>query len=225
MTNIAEHAGPAGRHAGKPDMTKDAQFWDRVADKYTASPIKNMAAYELTMDRTRSYLSPEMDVLEVGCGSGSTALLLAPGVKHMTATDVSGRMIEIGEAKARDQGASNVSFRQLGLPDDSLPAESFDAILCCNTLHLVTDLPATLGTLHGALKPGGMLISKTVCLAEQTRLWAVPIFLMRLVGKAPYVNMLTFNAVEDAISEAGFKIAETGTYPAPYSRFVVAQKT
>ncbi|MGB0631109.1 MAG: class I SAM-dependent methyltransferase [Alphaproteobacteria bacterium] len=196
-------------------MKTNENFWDRVADKYAASPIKNMAAYERTLARTRSYLSTEQDVLEVGCGTGSTALILAPDVRDMTATDISRRMIEIGEGKARDQEVKNVTFRQAALPDATLAPESYDAILCFNTLHLVTDLPAVLRNLHGALKPGGVFISKTVCLAQQTRLWAIPIFLMRLVGKAPYVNMLTFDAIERAIAAEGFEIVETGTDPAP----------
>ena len=224
MTDITHDFDPNTRHAGKPAMSTDTKFWDKVADKYAASPIKNMEAYEQTMERTRSYLSTDQEVLEVGCGTGSTALLLAPDVKHMTATDISKRMIEIGEGKARDQNVGNVTFRQASLPDETLAPESFDTILCYNTLHLVTDLPAVLRNLRGALKPGGVFISKTVCLAEQTRLWGIPIYLMRLIGKAPYVKLLTFDAVEQAIIAEGFEIIETGVYPAPFSRFVVARK-
>lgn len=226
MTDVTHDAGAYTKtvQRRKPAMRTHAQFWDRIAEKYASSPIKNMAAYEKTMDRTRAYLSTDQEVLEVGCGTGSTALLLAPNVKHITATDISRRMIEIGEAKARDQQAANVTFRQAALPDESPAPESFDAILCYNTLHLVTDLPAVLRSLRSALKPGGVFISKTVCLAEQTRLWAIPIYLMRLIGKAPYVRMLTFDAVEKAIAADGFEIIETGVYPAPFSRFVVARK-
>lgn len=224
MTDITHDLNSLTRHARKPGMSKDLNFWDKVADKYAASPIKNMEAYEQTMERTRSYLSMDQEVLEVGCGSGSTALLLAPNVKHMTATDISKRMIEIGEGKARDQNMENVTFRQAPLPDETLEPASFDAVLCYNTLHLVTDLPAVLQNLRGALRPGGVFISKTVCLAEQTRLWAIPLSVMRLIGKAPYVNMLTFDTIEQAIVSEGFEIIETGIYPAPFSRFVVARK-
>lgn len=224
MTDITHDFDSRTRPARKPAMRTDANFWDKIADKYAASPIKNMEAYEQTMERTRAYLSTDQDVLEVGCGSGSTAVLLAPNVKHMTATDISRRMIEIGEAKARDQHVENVTFRRAPLPDTTLVPETFDTILCYNTLHLVTDLPAVLQNLRGALKPGGVFVSKTVCLAEQTRLWAIPIRLMRLVGKAPYVRMLTFDDIDQAVTAEGFDIIETGIYPAPFSRFVVARK-
>ena len=205
-------------------MDTDAAFWDKTARKYAASPIKNMDAYNETLDRTRAHLSKEDRVLEVGCGTGSTALLLASSVVHITASDFSASMIEIGEEKARGQGAENVSFLQAALPDPRLEAQPYDAVLSFNTLHLVRDLPAVLANLHGALKPGGLLITKTVCLAQQTRLWGVPIFLLRLIGRAPYVNLLTFGALEQAIEDAGFGILETGLYPPPWSRFVVARK-
>ena len=205
-------------------MPGEAAFWDKIADKYAAQPIKNMEAYEQTMDRTRAHLSPEDRVLEVGCGTGSTALLLAPSVAHITATDVSEAMLEIGRGRARDAGVQNVDFRVVALPETPLEPGAFDAVLAFNALHLVRDLPATLRRLHESIRPGGLLIAKTVCLGEQTRLWAVPIFLMRLIGKAPYVNMLSFADIERATAEAGFEIVEKGLYPAPYSRFVVARK-
>jgi len=205
-------------------MGNDTKFWDKVARKYAASPIKNMDAYTKTMDRTRAYLSNEDKVLEVGCGSGSTAILLATSVAHITASDISANMIEIAKGRARDQEVENVSFAQAALPDATLEQESYDAVLAFNTLHLVPDLPPVIRNLREALKPGGMLITKTMCLAEQSRLWALPLFLMRLIGKAPYVSLLTFDALEQSMIEAGFELIETGSYPAPRNRFIVAKK-
>jgi len=205
-------------------MGNDTEFWDKVARKYAASPIKNMDAYTKTMERTRAYLSNEDKVLEVGCGSGSTAILLATSVAHITASDISANMIEIAKGRARDQEVENVSFVQAALPDATPEQESYDAVLAFNTLHLVPDLPPVIRNLREALKPGGMLITKTVCLAEQSRLWALPLFLMRLIGKAPYVSLLTFDALEQSMIEAGFELIETGSYPAPRNRFIVAKK-
>ncbi len=205
-------------------MGNDMEFWDKVARKYAASPIKNMDAYTKTMDRTRAYFSKEDKVLEVGCGSGSTAILLATSVAHITASDISANMIEIAKGGARDQEVENVSFVQAALPDATLEQESYDAVLAFNTLHLVPDLPPVIRNLREALKPGGMLITKTMCLAEQSRLWALPLFLMRLIGKAPYVSLLTFDALEQSMIEAGFELIETGSYPAPRNRFIVAKK-
>ena len=135
---------------------------------------------------------------------------------------------EAGTGEAAIANAEKTSFNaillDIGLPDNTLAMGAYDTVLCFNTPHLVTDLPAVLRNLHDTLKPGSMFISKTVCLSERTRLWAILIALMRPVGKAPYVNMLTFETVENAIADVGFEIIETGIYPAPYSRFVAARK-
>jgi ubiquinone/menaquinone biosynthesis C-methylase UbiE len=53
-----------------------------------------------TLDCTRKHLSASDNVLEVGCGTGTTALLLAPSVKQITASDISSRTIEIAREKA-----------------------------------------------------------------------------------------------------------------------------
>lgn len=224
MTDITQDYEHAAQQAGRPTMTTDEKFWNKVADKYAASPIKNMEAYEETLARTRAYLSTDQNALEVGCGTGSTALLLAPNVKHMTASDISKRMIEIGADKARTQGVENITFRHAPLPDETLTPASYDAVLSYNALHLVPDLAAALRNVRATLKPGGVFISKTPCLAQQTRLWGIPIFLLRLIGKAPYVTLLTFAALEQAISAEGFEVIETDTLPKPFSRFVVARK-
>ena len=217
--------GPRMKKMSPATKSADPTFWDRNAEKYSKSPIKNMPAYEQTMERVRAHLKPTDNVLEVGCGTASTALLLSPDVAHITASDVSPKMIEIGRGKAKKSGTKNIDF-VVGTPfSDALTPGAYDAVMGFSFLHLVEDLPATLTRIHELLKPNGMLISKTVCLAEQTRLWGIPIALMRLLGYAPYVNLLTARDLERAIRDAGFEITETGFYPRkPPARFVVARK-
>ena len=206
------------------DMTQTAVFWDRLADRYAAQPIKDQTAYEQTLDRTRSYLSETDSVLELGCGTGTTALILAPHVGHITATDYSEGMIRIGEEKARADGARNVTFRQAGLTDARLGKNAYDAVLAFNLFHLVPDLDTALRGVSDFIKPGGYLISKTACLAGNP-LFRVMVPLMRLIGKAPYVSFMTRAELEAKITRAGFRIVETGDHPAKgHTRFIVAQK-
>ena len=76
-------------------MPTSEGFWNKTAEKYAATPIKDMASYEETLTRTRGYLGPEDNVLELGCGTGTTALKLAPSVAHLTGSDISEGMIAI----------------------------------------------------------------------------------------------------------------------------------
>lgn len=207
-------------------MQNAQKFWDGTAEKYAAKPIKNMPAYEQTLDRTRHYLSMDDTVLEVGCGTGTTALILSKDVKHVTASDISAKMIEIGKGKAADQDVGNVDFVQATLKDEALGPGPYDAVLAFNILHLLEDLPGSVARANSLLKPGGMFISKTVCLGEQSSFWRVAIFVMQKLGLAPYVNFVTFAELEQTVEDAGFKIVETGEYPAtpPKNRFIVARK-
>lgn len=208
------------------ETTGDAAgFWDKRADGYAKKPVKDPESYEKTLDRTRKHLSAGHRILEVGCGTGTTALLLAPGAGRITATDVSPRMIEIARAKAATRGVENVDFHPGTLFDADLEPGSFDVVLAFNLLHLLGDVPAAARRAGELLAPGGLFISKTACLAEQTRLWGPVLRVLRLLGIAPLVRCLTIAELEDAITGAGFGIVETGVFPAsPPSRFVVARK-
>ncbi|SLN61949.1 putative methyltransferase YcgJ [Roseovarius litorisediminis] len=205
-------------------MTADATFWDRIAVKYAARPIKDMTAYEKTMARTRAWLGAQDNVLELGCGSGSTALLLAPDLGKITATDISGGMIAIGKEKAAAQGASNIEFMQATTHDPRLLPESYDTVLAFNLLHLIEDLDQSLSRVHTLLRPGGLFISKTVCLGNALHFKAM-VWVMQKFGRAPFVRFMDVPELEAALGSKGFEIVETGNYPAkPISRFIVARK-
>lgn len=139
-------------------------FWDKLSAKYAAQKIGDLPAYEQTLDKIRAILKPEDRVLEIGCGTGSTALILARSVAHYTATDISNGMLRFARAKLTDDAPQNLTFIQAPA-DQVLDHDLFDAIIASSILHLVPDLPKTLGALHHQLKPGGLLITKTSCVA------------------------------------------------------------
>ena len=84
---------------------------DRIARKHAASPVADAAGYERTIERTQSLLRPSDVVFEFGCGTGTTALKLAPGMARLAASDISGEMIAIAHEKAQAAGCANVEFQ------------------------------------------------------------------------------------------------------------------
>lgn len=211
-------------------MQNAAAFWDKVSEKYAKTPISNEEAYQYTLNKTRSYLKADDRVLEVGCGTGSTALLLAGNVRHIVASDYSGKMIDIGRRKALAENITNVEFVQADVCDPVLARDTYDAVLAHNMLHLVADMPAAIRAINERLKPGGMFVSKTVCqfgpdAPLKWRLMKLILPLMQMLGKAPYVNFMDIAQLEEAIRAGGFQILESGNYPKTHiSRYVVAQK-
>ncbi|KPQ12912.1 MAG: Methylase involved in ubiquinone/menaquinone biosynthesis [Rhodobacteraceae bacterium HLUCCA09] len=201
----------------------DARFWDRVADRYARRPIDDPAAYEATLERVRAHLRAEDRALEIGCGTGATALLLAPSVATYHATDLSPRMIGIAQGKPEAQALPQLSFAVAeGVPDGGGP---WDAVLAFNALHLLDDLPGALRAIHAGLRPGGRLISKTPCFSDLALWIGVLVPVLRVVGLAPPVRFYSARGLERAIEAAGFRVVETGDYPARRAqRLIVAER-
>lgn len=188
--------------------TRDARFWDRTARKYATDPIADMPGYERSRQRTRELLSATDHVLEIGCGTGTTALSLAPSVARIVATDVSSEMIAIAREKAADARCANIDFHVA--PAEATPAHpgGFDAVLAFNVLHLVPDRAAVFARVRERLKPGGLFISKTTCLSEMNPLIRLAVPVARLVGKAPQVAFFKASELEADLTIAGFTITE-----------------
>lgn len=193
-------------------IANDARFWDRAARKYAADPISDMAGYERTLERTRHYLKSGDTVLEVGCGTGTTALRLAPSVARIVGTDISDGMIAIAREKAKAEGCANLAF-EVGTPDAApWPEATFDVVLGFNLLHLVAVRAAAMAGIHRLLKPGGLFISKTPCLKEMNPVFRVVLPAMQMIGKAPYVAFLSAGDIERELAMAGFEIVERGRH-------------
>lgn len=193
-------------------VSADARFWDRFARRYAASKIKDEAGYERTLARTAELIHGMPSVLEVGCGTGTTALRLAPSVGQLMATDISGGMIAIAKEKAASQGCANVTFA-VAAPEAVEPGEgAFDAVLAFNLLHLLRDRAAALVHLRRLLKPGGLLITKTACLSELSPLIRMAIPVMRGIRLAPYVSTFSSETLDRDMTDAGFTILERGRH-------------
>jgi ubiquinone/menaquinone biosynthesis C-methylase UbiE len=201
----------------------NATFWNKAAPKYAKDAIGDMPAYEETLDRMREILQPHHRVLELGCGTGSTALELADSVDRYIGTDVASKMVKIAKGKLTEQSPQNLSFavQDAGV----MTSGSNDVVLALNLLHLLPDLENTLAEIYKALPSGGLLISKTGLLKDG--LWLLPLVipLMRTIGKAPFVRSLSEESLIGLLENAGFKVTENLVQGGMVPRvFIVAQK-
>lgn len=202
-------------------VSKQQKFWNRVAGRYAARPLKDVAAYDAMLAEVASRLKPSDKVLELGCGTGGTAIRLAPHVSSWTATDFSAEMIRI----ARDKPAgANVTFR-LADAQNAYDGGPFDAICAFNVLHLVDDQPATLAQIFANFKPGGVLISKTWCFADLKFKFRLLFRALQFVGLFPAVRQHSIPELRQSILDAGLEITDErifGKYP--QNPYIVARK-
>lgn len=187
-------------------MNSSVNFWNRTATRYARRPIADQNAYLKKIALTQKYLHSEMDVLEFGCGTGSTALIHAPRVRSYLATDASSRMIEIARERMDKAPVNNLCFEVATLDDLQQRQVTFDAILGLNILHLLQDPEHAIKQVSSMLKPGGVFISNTACL-QDTYPYLKPVALLaRTLRVAPYVKFLSRKQLETYLENAGFQI-------------------
>ncbi len=207
--------------------SKASQFWDKYAREYNDSKIDDEQEYENGLNVTRQFLDSTHNVLEIGCGTGTTAIKLAADVSRITATDLSPEMIAICNEKKEAVGLKNVSFKVGTMDSLQLPLEDFDVILAYNLLHLVKNPEETINQVKSLLKPGGIFISKTPCLHDNFRyvFMRIPMIIAEKFDRAPKVTFFRTNQVDRMIESAGFELSHVYTNTnAPTRRFIAAKK-
>ena len=187
-------------------MNRNARFWDKNADRYSKQPIANEAAYQKKLQVTREYFRPDMEVLEFGCGTGSTAIVHASHVKHVLAIDISERMIAIARDKADAQHINNITFKQGSVDELVIPDSSLDLVMAHSILHLLQDKQATIAKVFKMLKPGGIFVSSTVCLGDNMRYIKLLAPIGRAFGFMPLLKVFTKIELKQSITNAGFAI-------------------
>ena len=188
-------------------MSSSKKFWDKSANKYAASEISDVSSYERKLVETQQLLSPEMNVVEFGCGTGTTAICHAPFVNHIYAIDISENMIQIGRAKASEAGVANITFTRGSLLEFTAPESSIDVVLGLNILHLVADRRETLKEVGRILKPGGIFVSSTACIGNSAmRLIKFFTPVGKLLGLMPDVYVFTDAELKEEMLESGFNI-------------------
>jgi len=187
-------------------MNPDARFWNRVSKRYSNKPVSDQEAYEAKLNTTDSHLQVTDRVLEVGCGTGTTAIHHASKVYQFFATDFAPRMIDIARAKAEKEGITNVHFRVAEV--DQLPhdEEPFDMILAHNVLQLVEKPARVIARLGEALKPGGLFVTTTPCIGDLFALLKVIAPVGRALRLMPRISVFRESDLTQWLDEAGFDL-------------------
>lgn len=103
-------------------------------------------------------MTPEMNILEIGPGSGFTAFCLSPRVRQLTLMDVAEEPIQ--DLKRKLEPLGNVRFAQgdAGAANFRSPeGHKFDLVFGLDVFEYVKDARTCLANLASVLRPGGQL--------------------------------------------------------------------
>ena len=201
-----------------------SRFWDRIAERYSKQPIGDEAAYRKKLQLTREYFRPDMEVLEFGCGTGSTAIAHAPYVKHIRAIDISSKMIQIAQGKADAEDVENVTFERSTIDEFSASDQTLDAVLGLSILHLLDNKEEVIAKVKKMLRPGGVFVTNTACLGDTMKYLKVIAPIGKFFGFMPLLEVFTTKELEDSLTDAGFTIDYQWQSGKGKAVFIVAKK-
>ncbi|WP_374223409.1 methyltransferase domain-containing protein [Streptomyces sp. F63] len=137
----------------------DTGYWDAAAPEFDEEPdhgLRDPAVRAAWSARLADWLPGEpSDVLDLGCGTGSLALLAAGQGHRVTGVDSSLRMAELARAKLAGTGAGVLTGDAAAPP---VGTRRYDVVLARHVLWLMPDPAAVLRHWAGLLRPGGRLV-------------------------------------------------------------------
>jgi len=209
----------------EPSKLKAAATYNAAADHFDDGPLAFWDRYgERTVERLK--LAPGATVLDVGCGSGASAIPAARKVGpkgRVIGVDLADRLLGLAHAKAAGQKLQNVEFRRGDMEELDFRPGDFDAVVCVFAIFFVPDMAKQVRKLWQLVRPGGQLALTTWgprMFEPGSAAWwaAVTQFRPDLQPTvSPWERITTPDAVRQLLVDAGIRdgevVAEEGRQP------------
>jgi len=135
----------------KHNFDQEAACWDQVPRRVkVAQDIAQSIIQEIT-------LTPDIDVMDFGCGTGLLTFSLQPFVRSITGVDSSQGMLDVFRTKIKEQNLSNVKAEFIDLDNGDVLTGSYHLIVSSMTLHHIKNIAPLLEQFYSILLPSGQL--------------------------------------------------------------------
>lgn len=139
---------------------EDAEFgkttnFDAAAVEWDTAPRLKLAEDVVRAIARHIPLTPDMDAVDFGCGTGLLSLALRPYVRSVTGVDSSQGMLEVFRSKIDRLQLKAVSAAYFDFGKGISFPSSRHLIVSNMALHHIRDIPAVLKMFKESLLPGG----------------------------------------------------------------------
>lgn len=128
-----------------------------AARAYTTSKV-HASGPDLAWVVEAAALTGKEHVVDVGTGTGHTALALAPYATEVVAIDITLPMLEEARSLAASRGITNVRFLQGDASALPLPDSQFDLVTCRQAAHHFAHIAQAVSEWARILKTGGKVV-------------------------------------------------------------------
>jgi len=143
-------------------MKTEEKNFDEEAANWELNPGRVKVAADIAQTIiSQVELTPDMDVLDFGCGTGLISIAIQPFVRSVTGVDSSRGMLDVFRSKISERHLKNVKVLSLDLEKGDVLTGSFHVIVSSMTLHHVKAIEPLLQQFHQVLHPSGL-----VCIAD-----------------------------------------------------------
>lgn len=140
------------------------KFYDRLAWKYDEEQeflsFIRVPEKKLVMEKLEKILRSEQRVLDIGAGTGRFSVIIAPQVKHVTAVDISQKMLNQLDIKKREYSLENIEQIHGNFMDINFK-KRFDLIISISSIEYIKEQDALFEKIADLLNPDGHLLLTT----------------------------------------------------------------
>lgn len=149
-------------------------------------------------------------VLEIACGRGGFAQILASRGAFVCGADFSRRALEIAQSRQNGNGGTHLNFAQADAENLPFAAESFDVVVSCETIEHLPDPPRALREMARVCRKTGFLYLTTPNYFNAMGLYYIYASLRGKCatpgGDQPFDRVFLFPQIRRMLRRAGWKI-------------------